>query len=93
MPGRCAESNHYHYRAVDLWQVDGAPVTAGNDAARALVQWVATVAGPLRPDEVGSPWGGPWLGHFTDAAHRDHVHLGWDAPGGGPPAVTTTSLT
>ena len=55
-----------------------------------------------RPDEIGSPFAISGPGYFTDAAHQDHVHLGfkteidpdWKPPadvaaagGGAPPAT------
>jgi hypothetical protein len=70
-------SNHYHARAVDISMVDGRPVGPGNDAARAAV---AEVAAAVHPDELGSPFAqlsGRIPGHFSDAAHHDHLHLGW----------------
>jgi len=72
-------SNHAVWRAVDVDQVDGRPVGPGNTAARALVVWLGGLRGPLRPSEVGSPWGfgrRPW---FTDDGHRGHVHIGYSA--------------
>ncbi len=76
----CSVSNHWHGRAADFFRVNGQPVNAANPEARAIVAWLATLQGPLRPDEVGSPW--PEFealsGHFSDSAHRGHVHFGWD---------------
>jgi hypothetical protein len=70
-------SNHYHARAVDIAMVDGRPVSSGNAAARAAV---VELAAAVAPDELGSPFpefNGRLPGHFSDAAHRDHLHLGW----------------
>jgi hypothetical protein len=76
-------SEHTCGRAVDLVAVDGAPVSASNPAARALVTWTATLTGTLRPDEVGSPW--PEFSalpgdYFSDAGHATRVHVGYRGP-------------
>jgi hypothetical protein len=79
-------SRHYTGRAVDVWQVDGRPVTAGNRAAAELVAWLARLPVGVRPTEVGSPFTRfeHRPGFFTDHAHRDHVHIGVGRrPGGG----------
>ena len=72
-------SNHYYGRAVDIYEVDGAPVSAANDGALELAVALLTADASIRPDELGSPW--PELGHFpgafTDADHLGHLHLGW----------------
>ncbi|HKE99549.1 MAG TPA: hypothetical protein VKG45_11525 [Actinomycetes bacterium] len=70
-------SNHTVWRAVDIDEVDHAPVRHGNTAARDLALWLDRLDGPLRPAEVGSPWR---LGHrpyFTDEGHQDHIHIGY----------------
>jgi hypothetical protein len=76
-------SNHSVWRAVDLDQVDGQPVSPSNQAARALARWVGQGGAGVRPSEVGSPWGendfgpGPW---FSDDGHQDHLHVGFAGP-------------
>jgi hypothetical protein len=74
-------SNHIGGRAVDISMVNGQPVSVANSAARAVVAWLATGQGPLRPDELGSPFAefASLPGAFTDADHLDHIHIGWDA--------------
>jgi len=75
----CSVSNHWHGRGVDIAEVHGAAVTAGNTAALDIARTLAALPAPLRPDEVGTPW--PALddpGFFADAAHRDHLHIGYD---------------
>ena len=71
-------SNHYYGRAADLFFVDGDPVSVTNVAARTLVLELAHIHGALRPDELGHPFGAiGFPGGFTDADHRDHVHIGF----------------
>lgn len=77
--GTTRPSNHAFGRAVDLPVVDGAPVDPSNSAAHQLAEDLMALPEGLRPDEVGSPWadlGGP--GAFSDAAHKDHIHIGFD---------------
>jgi len=72
-------SNHYYGRAVDLFYVNGVPVSASNSAARALVSALASLDPAARPGEVGHPFSDlAFLGSFTDADHRDHIHIGLD---------------
>ncbi|MDQ4069889.1 MAG: lytic transglycosylase domain-containing protein, partial [Actinomycetota bacterium] len=77
-------SNHYYGRAVDIYEIDGAPVSGSNNAAFELAVALLTAESSLRPDELGSPW--PQLsqfpGAFSDADHLGHLHLGWRAPYG-----------
>jgi hypothetical protein len=75
--GTTRVSNHAVWRAVDIDRVDGQPVGPHSAAARALVAWLDGLRGPLRPAEVGSPFG---LGHrpyFTDEDHQHHIHIGY----------------
>lgn len=87
-PG-CHVSEHWHGRGVDVWMVGGRPVDTSNEAARDLVEALLGLSGPLRPDEVGSPF--PQFeavpGWFSDSAHADHLHLGY----GPAPASAATS--
>jgi hypothetical protein len=76
----CNVSNHAVYRAVDISPVDGEVVSSTSPGAREVVRWLATLQGPLRPSEVGSPWRLPSPGHFTDRFHQRHIHIGYDAP-------------
>ncbi|MGH9168114.1 MAG: Rv3654c family TadE-like protein [Acidimicrobiia bacterium] len=72
-------SNHYHGRAMDITAVDGEPVRGSSGAARRLVDWLAGMEGPLRPDEVGSPFPGlGGTGFFSDGDHLRHIHVGFD---------------
>ena len=73
-------SNHSVWRGVDVDQVDGRPVSPSNVAARRLAVWIGQGRAGVQPSEVGSPWrfgGRPW---FTDAAHQDHLHVGFPDP-------------
>jgi hypothetical protein len=73
-------SNHIVWRAVDVDQVDGHPVSPSNAAARELARWIGQGGAGVRPSEVGSPWAfgrRPW---FTDPGHRDHLHVGFPGP-------------
>jgi hypothetical protein len=73
-------SNHSLWRAVDLDQIDGRPVSPSNTAARQLALWIGQGGAGVQPSEVGSPWrlgGQPW---FTDAAHQGHLHIGFPGP-------------
>ncbi len=73
-------SNHAFGRAVDIGAIDGEPVSALNNAARAAVLALASLPAPLRPDEIGSPFAdlSSLPGLFSDADHQDHLHLGFD---------------
>lgn len=70
-------SNHIFGRGVDIPVVDGLKVSSSNAAALVLVQEVTSLPISIRPEEIGSPWRMP--GVFTDAGHKDHIHLGWEA--------------
>lgn len=72
-------SNHYYGRAVDITFVNGSPVSNTNTAARAIVLALAGVRGEVRPGELGHPFGDlEFAGGFSDADHRDHIHLAFD---------------
>jgi hypothetical protein len=72
-------SNHYYGRGADIFIVDGVPVSISNPAALELVLEIAEAQGSLRPDEIGHPFGAiGFPGGFTDADHRDHIHIGFD---------------
>jgi hypothetical protein len=72
-------SNHFYGRAVDIYAVDGLTVSHTNGAARLLLLSIASLPKQLRPTELGHPFGNlPILGGFSDAAHGDHLHIGFD---------------
>jgi hypothetical protein len=73
-------SNHWEGRAADLYAIDGEAVRASCKPCRALAEEVVPL-GDGRPSEMGLPWvdlvgAGGW-NVFTDAAHGDHIHVGW----------------
>ena len=73
-------SNHSVWRAVDVDQVDGQPISRSNAAARELARWIGAGGAGMRPSEVGSPWDvgrRPW---FSDDGHQDHLHVGFASP-------------
>jgi hypothetical protein len=74
-------SNHFYGRAVDISSVDGAAVSPANNAAFDLALAILASPPSLRPDELGSPWPGlsQFAGAFSDAAHQNHLHVGFDS--------------
>jgi len=52
-------SNHYFGRGVDIYAVDGVPVSATNQAAFELALSILASGPEIRPHELGSPWT-PW---------------------------------
>lgn len=78
--GKNRPSNHAFGRAVDIGSINGAPVSAANSAARRAALALAPLPAPLRPDELGSPYAdlAHLPGFFSDDAHDDHLHLGFD---------------
>ena len=72
-------SNHWYGRAADISEVGGSPVSASNPAAYRFVADVLTLPPHIRPTEIGHPFLVLLsLGGFSDADHRDHIHLGFD---------------
>ena len=76
-PG-CAVSNHYLGRAVDVAVLDGVAVSAGHPGVVAVMDQLTGLPSPFRPDEVGGPLDTGQPGVFSNAAHSDHIHFGWD---------------
>jgi hypothetical protein len=77
--GTTRVSNHTVWRAVDIDRVDGQPVNLTSSAAKGLIGWLDGLEGPLRPDEVGSPFAVGHAPYFTDEGHQEHVHIGYSA--------------
>ena len=78
--GSTRPSNHSFGRAVDIGTVNGQLVSPANPAAREAALAAASLPTPLRPSEIGSPFAEleQLPGLFSDAAHQDHLHLGYD---------------
>lgn len=68
-------SNHTVGRAVDIWAIDGRPVSTISRDDPVLVSFMAA-AGAAGATEVGGPITPTGTGFFTDAVHQDHVHVG-----------------
>lgn len=74
-------SNHSRGKAIDIWEIDGKPVSyyaeqpADDNPARALME-AALTAGS---DEVGGPWAFSTQegATFTNTVHQDHIHIGY----------------
>ena len=73
-------SNHYWGRAADITAVDVVPVSPANAAAYAAAVSLASLPASIRPSEIGTPFVIAAPGFFTDAAHQDRVHVGFDQP-------------
>ena len=73
-------SNHFVGRGFDIATVDGKAVDPTNEAARDVAEQLAGLPPELRPTEIGTPWDIGEDGFFTDAAHCNHLHIGWDGP-------------
>ncbi len=72
-------SNHFYGRAADVWMIDGTVVSPMNRNARAVVLEVAALEGAMRPTEIGHPFDDIKVrGGWSDAAHDDHIHIGFD---------------
>ena len=73
-------SNHYWGRAADITAVDGVLVSPANGAAYAAAVSLASLPASIRPSEIGTPFVIAAPGFFTDTAHQDHLHVGFDEP-------------
>jgi hypothetical protein len=73
-------SNHYYGRAFDIAMVDGRPVGPDNEAAKRMALELGRLDRRIRPTEIGSPWPIAGSAYFTDAAHQNHLHVGFDDP-------------
>jgi cell wall-associated NlpC family hydrolase len=82
-------SNHHYGRGVDIAAIDGVPVNASNFDAREIAMQLQDLDPSIRPSEIGTPWAISGPGYFTDAAHQNHLHIGFDtaiSPDWKPPA-------
>ncbi len=73
-------SNHYWGRAADILAVEGAPVSPSNVTSYAVALSLGSLPMSIRPSEIGSPWPITGPGYFTDGAHQDRLHVGFDEP-------------
>jgi len=76
----CAVSNHYLGRAADIAVLDGTPISARHPEVVAVMDQLAALPPPVRPDEIGGPIDTGQPGVFTNSFHADHIHFGWDYP-------------
>lgn len=74
----CVVSNHYFGRGADIAVVDGIPISARHPDVAALMNQLAELPAPYRPDEIGGPIDTGQSGVFTNTFHADHIHIGWD---------------
>lgn len=73
MPGY--PNSHYYGWAVDIADVNGAPVSPYNSSARDLARQLHNDRA-FAVQELGSPWDfGAYS--FTNADHKNHIHVGW----------------
>ena len=70
-------SNHFYGRGLDIASIDGEIVGPGSPLAREIASEVSTLDPNIRPNEIGSPFAISGPGYFTDAAHQNHLHLGF----------------
>jgi len=72
-------SNHYLGRAADIAVVEGIPISAQHPSVVAIMDQLAALTPPMRPDEIGGPINTGQPGVFTNSFHANHIHFGWDA--------------
>ena len=70
-------SNHAFGRGLDIASIDGEIVSPGSALAREVASELSEFDPALRPDEIGSPFAINGPGYFTDAAHSNHIHVGF----------------
>ena len=65
-----------------MFKIDGELVSPASAASRLAVIEILSIpiTSPLYPSETGHPFGDLTAlpGSFTNAAHQDHIHIGWD---------------
>ena len=82
-------SNHHFGRGMDIGAIDGEIVGPGSPLARAVASELSSLNPDIRPNEIGSPFAIAGPGYFTDAAHQNHLHIGFKeaiTPDWKPPA-------
>ena len=70
-------SNHFAGRGLDIAAIDGETVGPGSPLAREVASELSTLNEDYRPNEIGSPFAIAGPGYFTDAAHQNHLHVGF----------------
>ena len=70
-------SNHHFGRGVDIAAIDGEIVGPGSPLAREVASELSSLNPDIRPNEIGSPFAINGPGYFTDAAHQNHLHIGF----------------
>lgn len=72
------QSLHTRGRAVDIFSVDGVPVSADHATDSTIYELVQWLHQHPNVRSVGSPWDidGPGGRSFTDEVHLDHIHIG-----------------
>ena len=70
-------SNHHFGRGADIATIDGEIVGPGSPLAREVASELSSLDPDIRPNEIGSPFAINGPGYFTDAAHQNHLHLGF----------------
>ena len=70
-------SNHHFGRGMDIGAIDGEIVGPGSPLAREVASELSTLDPEHRPNEIGSPFAIAGHGYFTDAAHQNHMHVGF----------------
>ena len=83
-------SNHTYGRGLDIASIDGEIVSPGSALAREVASELSEFPASIRGDEIGSPFAISGPGYFTDAAHQNHIHVGfkteitpdWEPPPG-----------
>ena len=81
-------------RGVDIAAIDGETVGPGSPLARDLASELSQLEPDIRPNEIGSPFAIAGPGYFTDAAHQNHIHIGFKqaiTPDWKPPADVAAS--
>jgi len=72
-------SNHFLGRGADIAVLDGVAISAGHTSVVDVMDQLAMLAAPFRPDEIGGPVDTGQPGVFTNTFHADHIHVGWDS--------------
>ncbi|WP_028067016.1 NlpC/P60 family protein [Solirubrobacter soli] len=70
-------SNHHFGRGMDIGAIDGEIVGPGSPLAREVASELSQLNPDYRPNEIGSPFAIAGPGYFTDAAHQNHIHVGF----------------